>query len=67
MKKLLLLPLLFIVFACSTDEIEVGNTIDPFIGTWDLEPVGGCAEDNYRITINLMELGIVLMKFQGIG
>ena len=51
MKKLLLLPILLIALSCSSDEIEVGNTIDPFIGTWDLEPVGGCAEDNYRITI----------------
>jgi len=36
-KKLKLLPLLFIVFACSSDEIndDSTNTLDPIIGTWE--------------------------------
>jgi len=37
MKKQLLIPLLFLLFGCSSDEIgdeNQANTIDPFIGTW---------------------------------
>ena len=36
MKKLKLLPLLFLVFACSSDEMNDNstNTVDPIIGVW---------------------------------
>ncbi|MDC0874969.1 hypothetical protein OAP64_04980 [Flavobacteriaceae bacterium] len=34
MKKLLLFPLLFFVFACSSDEMGNDNTVDPIIGVW---------------------------------
>ena len=52
--KLLLIPLLFIALSCDNDEMEeVGNTIDPFIGTWDLSQVGGgCVKGIVRTTIS---------------
>ena len=36
MKKLLFFPLLIIVFACSSDEIDddTENSVDPLIGSW---------------------------------
>ena len=34
MNKLILLPLLFIVLACSSDEMNSTNTVDPIIGVW---------------------------------
>ena len=36
MKKLLIIPLILIVFACSSDEIgdDLTNTVDPIIGVW---------------------------------
>ena len=38
MKKLILLPILLIAFACSSDEMDESNsrTTDPFIGNWEM-------------------------------
>ena len=38
MKQYLFLPLLFLVFACSSDEMDDSNsrTTDPFIGNWEM-------------------------------
>ena len=52
MRHYLLLPLLFLVFACSSDEMdgdEIGNTVDPFIGIWTHVNLDGyTAELNVR-------------------
>ena len=53
MKKLLLLPILFIALACSTDEI--GKTVDPFIGNWVLSDDSSLilnVQSNGRFTVS---------------
>lgn len=56
MKKLLLLPLLLIALACSSDEMDESNsrTTDPFIGTWDtylVDSGNSSSGDSERVTI----------------
>ena len=51
MKQYLLLPLLFLAFACSSDEMdddEIGKTVDPFIGCWYVDSSN---DDSIDITI----------------
>ena len=66
MKKLLLLPLLFIAFACSSDEMDetefVQGKTDPIIGTWyfNADEYGYWDFSNYRLTFS--KKGSVLIE-----
>lgn len=61
MKKLLLLPLLFLVFACFSDEMDENNSLDPLIGYWTGETI---YEDGDYVVINSFSLDI---KSDGTG
>ena len=56
MKKLLLIPLLLVALACSSDEMDDSNsrTTDPLIGTWDtylVDSGNSSSSDWERVTV----------------
>ena len=54
MKQYLLLPLLFLAFACSSDEMgdeEIGKTVDPIIGCWLIDYSNDVTTDILRLSL----------------